>query len=171
VAKASLQAGAFSNVEDAGGCMGAHWPAQLISRGWRAGDVQLGHTCRLVGRCGCCRLRPFLPLHPGTTTTTPCNLRGADTIPPSSPAAAFRRDLMNIAMTTLSSKILTGDKEHFANLAVDAILRLKGSGNLDAIHLIKKPGGTLKVRGEGRRAPGAQLGRTGPGAAEVEWAP
>lgn len=54
---------------------------------------------------------------------------------------------MNIARTTLSSKILTGDKEHFANLAVDAILRLKGSGNLDAIHLIKKPGGTLKVGG------------------------
>lgn len=33
---------------------------------------------------------------------------------------------MNIAKTTLSSKILTGDKEHFANLAVDAIMRLKG---------------------------------------------
>lgn len=58
--------------------------------------------------------------------------------------AAFRQDLLNIAMTTLSSKILTGDKEHFAELAVEAILRLKGSGNLDAIHLIKKPGGTLK---------------------------
>lgn len=41
-------------------------------------------------------------------------------------AALFRRDLMNIAKTTLSSKILTGDKEHFANLAVDAIMRLKG---------------------------------------------
>ena len=39
----------------------------------------------------------------------------------------FRQDLMNIAKTTLSSKILTGDKEHFANLAVDAILRLKGA--------------------------------------------
>lgn len=51
---------------------------------------------------------------------------------------------MNIAMTTLSSKILTTDKEHFAGLAVDAILRLKGSGNLEAIHLIKKPGGSLR---------------------------
>jgi len=39
---------------------------------------------------------------------------------------AFAQDLMNIAMTTLSSKILTGDKVHFARLAVDAILRLKG---------------------------------------------
>lgn len=56
----------------------------------------------------------------------------------------FREDLMNIAKTTLSSKILTGDKQHFANLAVDAILRLKGSGNLEAIHIIKKTGGTLK---------------------------
>ena len=42
-------------------------------------------------------------------------------------AAKFRGDLMNIARTTLSSKILTGDKEHFANLAVDAIMRLKGA--------------------------------------------
>lgn len=57
---------------------------------------------------------------------------------------AFRRDLENIAKTTLSSKILTGEKEHFANLAVDAVLRLKGSANLEAIHIIKKAGGTLK---------------------------
>lgn len=57
----------------------------------------------------------------------------------------FRQDLMNIAKTTLSSKILTGDKEHFASLAVEAIMRLKSSGNLEAIHLIKKTGGTLKV--------------------------
>uniref|UniRef100_A0A7S3VIK5 CCT-beta n=1 Tax=Dunaliella tertiolecta TaxID=3047 RepID=A0A7S3VIK5_DUNTE len=56
----------------------------------------------------------------------------------------FHQDLMNIAMTTLSSKILTGDKLHFARLAVDAILRLKGSGNLEAIHIIKKAGGTLR---------------------------
>jgi T-complex protein 1 subunit beta len=56
----------------------------------------------------------------------------------------FRQDLLNIAKTTLSSKILTGDKEHFAELAVDAIMRLKGSGNLEAIHIIKKPGGALR---------------------------
>jgi len=59
-------------------------------------------------------------------------------------AAKFRGDLMNIARTTLSSKILTGDKEHFANLAVDAIMRLKGSGNLEAIQIIKKTGGALR---------------------------
>lgn len=31
---------------------------------------------------------------------------------------------MNIAMTTLSSKLLTGDKSLFAGLAVDAVMRL-----------------------------------------------
>ena len=58
--------------------------------------------------------------------------------------AAFRKDLMNIARTTLSSKILTHDKDHFANLACDAVMRLKGSGNLEMIQLIQKPGGSLK---------------------------
>ncbi|GAQ90249.1 TCP-1/cpn60 chaperonin family protein [Klebsormidium nitens] len=56
----------------------------------------------------------------------------------------FRRDLLNIAMTTLSSKILSQDKEHFAELAVDAVLRLQGSGNLEAIQIIQKPGGSLQ---------------------------
>eukprot|EP00246_Nothoceros_aenigmaticus_P017770 TRINITY_DN8909_c0_g1_i1.p1 TRINITY_DN8909_c0_g1~~TRINITY_DN8909_c0_g1_i1.p1 ORF type:complete len:530 (-),score=140.30 TRINITY_DN8909_c0_g1_i1:172-1761(-) len=56
----------------------------------------------------------------------------------------FRSDLVNIAMTTLSSKILSQDKVHFANLAVDAVIRLKGSGNLEAIQIVKKAGGSLK---------------------------
>ncbi|KAL8126389.1 T-complex protein 1 subunit beta [Apium graveolens] len=56
----------------------------------------------------------------------------------------FRTDLMKVAMTTLSSKILSQDKEQFANLAVDAVMRLKGSTNLESIHIIKKPGGSLK---------------------------
>ena len=55
----------------------------------------------------------------------------------------FREDLMNIARTTLSSKILTQHREHFAELAVNAVLRLKGSGNLEAIQIIKKLGGGL----------------------------
>lgn len=55
----------------------------------------------------------------------------------------FREDLMNIARTTLSSKILSQHKEHFSKLAVDAVLRLKGSGNLSAIQVIKKRGATL----------------------------
>ena len=56
---------------------------------------------------------------------------------------AFRKDLMNIALTTLSSKLLKSERERFAKLAVDAVLRLKGSGNLDYIKIIKKAGGTL----------------------------
>ena len=55
----------------------------------------------------------------------------------------FQQDLLNISRTTLSSKLLTHHKEHFSQLAVDAVLRLKGSGNLDAIHVIKKLGGSL----------------------------
>ena len=55
------------------------------------------------------------------------------------------QDLLGIARTTLSSKILTHDKDHFAELAVDAVLRLKGSTNLESINIIKKPGGTLRV--------------------------
>jgi T-complex protein 1 subunit beta len=58
--------------------------------------------------------------------------------------AAFREDLLNVARTTLSSKLLTYEKEHFAKLAVDAVLRLKGSNNLELIQIIKKTGGTLK---------------------------
>ena len=37
----------------------------------------------------------------------------------------FKEDLINIAKTTLSSKILVHQKDHFAKLAVDAVLRLK----------------------------------------------
>ncbi len=62
----------------------------------------------------------------------------------SSPLQAFREDLMNIARTTLSSKILAQHKDFFAKMTVDAVLRLKKSGNLDAIQIIKVPGGTLE---------------------------
>lgn len=55
----------------------------------------------------------------------------------------FKEDLINIAKTTLSSKVLSTDKEYFANLAVNAVLRLKGSTNLDSIQIIKKAGGRL----------------------------
>uniref|UniRef100_G3PP84 T-complex protein 1 subunit beta n=1 Tax=Gasterosteus aculeatus TaxID=69293 RepID=G3PP84_GASAC len=57
--------------------------------------------------------------------------------------ARFQEDLLNIARTTLSSKLLTHHKDHFSQLAVDAVMRLKGSGNLEAIHIIKKLGGSL----------------------------
>jgi len=56
---------------------------------------------------------------------------------------AFREDLLNIARTTLSSKILQQHKDLYSNLAVDAVMRLKGSGNLDAIQIIKKLGSSL----------------------------
>merc|ERR1719456_1200901 len=58
--------------------------------------------------------------------------------------AAFREDLMKIAKTTLSSKLLKHEKDHYATLAVDAVLRLKGKPNLDYIQVIKKPGASLK---------------------------
>ena len=57
---------------------------------------------------------------------------------------AFRASLLKVARTVISSKILSQDKEHFANIAVDAVLRLQGSGNLEAIQIIKKPGATLQ---------------------------
>jgi len=57
--------------------------------------------------------------------------------------AAFREDLINIARTTLSSKILTQRKQYFSEMAVDAVLRLKKTGNLEAIQIIKIQGGTL----------------------------
>jgi T-complex protein 1 subunit beta len=56
---------------------------------------------------------------------------------------AFKVDLKNIAMTTLSSKLLLHDREKFADLCVDAVMRLQGSANMDYIKLIKKAGGTL----------------------------
>lgn len=58
-------------------------------------------------------------------------------------AMKFREDLFNIARTTLSSKVLSQDKDYFANLAVDAVLRLKGSTDLEHIQIIKKVGGKL----------------------------
>jgi len=57
---------------------------------------------------------------------------------------AFRDDLFNIAKTTLSSKILAQDKDYFAKLTVDAVLRLKGSTDLSSIQIIKKVGGSLR---------------------------
>jgi T-complex protein 1 subunit beta len=56
----------------------------------------------------------------------------------------LRMELLQIATTTLSSKLLTHEKEHFATLAVDAVLRLAGSNNLDHIQMIKIPGGSLR---------------------------
>ena len=58
-------------------------------------------------------------------------------------ATAFHTDLLNIARTTLSSKILTSVQEHFAKMAVKCVLNLEGDTNLKNVQIIKKPGGTL----------------------------
>lgn len=56
---------------------------------------------------------------------------------------AFRKDLLSIGRTTLSSKVLSQDRAHFAKLAVDAVLRLGDSSDLSRIQIIKKAGGKL----------------------------
>lgn len=55
----------------------------------------------------------------------------------------LREQLLGIAKTTLSSKIIAESNELFVKLCVDAVLRLKKSGNLDSIQIIKKLGGSL----------------------------
>eukprot|EP00998_Keelungia_sp_KM082_P010243 NODE_643_length_1736_cov_104.649472_g633_i0.p1 GENE.NODE_643_length_1736_cov_104.649472_g633_i0~~NODE_643_length_1736_cov_104.649472_g633_i0.p1 ORF type:complete len:528 (+),score=157.77 NODE_643_length_1736_cov_104.649472_g633_i0:94-1677(+) len=68
----------------------------------------------------------------------------ASAVDNSASAELFDKDLFNIARTTLSSKIVKVDHDHFAKLAVDAIKRLKGSGDLEHIHIIKKLGGSFR---------------------------
>ncbi|KAL0228670.1 hypothetical protein GEMRC1_013290 [Eukaryota sp. GEM-RC1] len=57
----------------------------------------------------------------------------------------FKADLFKIASTTLSSKILHQAKDHFAKLAVDAILRLGADAmsHLEHIAYVKKLGGSI----------------------------
>ena len=45
----------------------------------------------------------------------------------------FEKDLLNIARTTLSSKLLIKEKEFFAKLAVKAAKQIADSGNLELI--------------------------------------
>jgi len=59
-------------------------------------------------------------------------------------ADAFRKILFKIAKTTLSSKIVQNEHDQFANMCVDAVLRLKGSGNLENIQILKKCGGSMR---------------------------
>lgn len=62
----------------------------------------------------------------------------------SADAASFRADLINIAKTTLSSKVLSQDKDYFSEMAVNAVLKLRGSTNLEQIQIVKRTGGTLR---------------------------
>merc|ERR1712142_307628 len=57
----------------------------------------------------------------------------------------FRDDLFNIARTTLSSKLLTQHKDFFANICVDAIMKIKSDpkATLESIQIIKKLGSSL----------------------------
>merc|ERR1712142_556205 len=57
----------------------------------------------------------------------------------------FRNDLFNIARTTLSSKLLTQHKDFFANICVDAIMKIKSDpkATLESIQIIKKLGGAM----------------------------
>lgn len=71
----------------------------------------------------------------------------ASSLDHSADADLFRLDLLNIARTTLSSKLLTHEKDQFAHLAVDAVMRIRDSLSLEAIQIIKKTGGSLKVGG------------------------
>lgn len=57
--------------------------------------------------------------------------------------AKFKEDLLKIAKTTMSSKILPSCQELFAKLAVEAVLRLGPEPNLNHIQIIKKAGGQL----------------------------
>ena len=56
---------------------------------------------------------------------------------------AYYNDLINIAKTTLSSKLVTHEKDMFSKLVVDAVLRLGDNPSLDLIKVIKKPGASL----------------------------
>jgi len=47
--------------------------------------------------------------------------------------------------SALSSKLLTHEKDQFAQLAVDAVMRIKNTLNLEQIQIIKRSGGSLKV--------------------------
>jgi len=62
----------------------------------------------------------------------------------SSDKELFRKDLINIARTTLSSKILSSCKEQFAEIAASAVLRLKDSSDLQNIQIVKKAGGKME---------------------------
>jgi T-complex protein 1 subunit beta len=59
-------------------------------------------------------------------------------------SASLKESLMQIAKTTLSSKVLASHREYFAQMAVDAVARLGGSRELERIQIIKKTGGRLE---------------------------
>eukprot|EP00915_Cephaloidophora_sp_WS-2016_P003437 GHVH01004603.1.p1 GENE.GHVH01004603.1~~GHVH01004603.1.p1 ORF type:complete len:539 (+),score=72.28 GHVH01004603.1:50-1666(+) len=55
----------------------------------------------------------------------------------------LRDNLLRLARTTLSSKIVRFECEKMAEVAVDAVLRLEGNEDIGLIHIIKIPGASL----------------------------
>ncbi|KAH0572384.1 TCP-1 chaperonin subunit beta [Spironucleus salmonicida] len=55
----------------------------------------------------------------------------------------IKADLLKIARTTMGSKVLSNCQELFAQLAVDAVLKLQGSTDLKHVQILKKAGGVL----------------------------
>jgi T-complex protein 1 subunit beta len=53
-------------------------------------------------------------------------------------------DLLDIARTSLNSKVIATQKELFARIALKAVIKLKGSTDLNRISIIKKCGGSLR---------------------------
>nr|XP_027200352.1 T-complex protein 1 subunit beta-like [Dermatophagoides pteronyssinus] len=51
--------------------------------------------------------------------------------------------LLQMAMTTLNSKVLSSDRRHFAQLAVDAVAMLKNKNSLQLINVVKLAGARL----------------------------
>mmetsp|Transcript_39404 Transcript_39404/g.92158 ORF Transcript_39404/g.92158 Transcript_39404/m.92158 type:complete len:507 (-) Transcript_39404:4946-6466(-) len=56
----------------------------------------------------------------------------------------FCLEILNVVRTTLNSKIISPFREHFSRIVVKAVLKLKGSTNINFIKIIKKCGGSLK---------------------------
>ena len=58
-----------------------------------------------------------------------------------------KRELLErCAMTSLNSKLISGCKELFAKMVVDAVLYLEDDLSLDMIGIKKVPGGSMEVR-------------------------
>jgi T-complex protein 1 subunit beta len=57
---------------------------------------------------------------------------------------AFLADLLDITRTSLNSKIIFSNREHFSRIAVKAVLNLKGSTDIDRIQILGEVGGTLR---------------------------
>lgn len=75
---------------------------------------------------------------------SPCAFQPASTV--GGCAEMNEELLLNLAKTTLSSKVLSAHHEHFAHIAVDVVKRLASAGgsvDLSLVQYVKRPGGNL----------------------------